>query len=104
MPHLLGAVLRSALPAALMLGAVGFGYSQLAATVFPDSAEATRRVPLAMAGWGLVLGAAYGLLGGLWRAPKPEAAPPVETPKSGLDPEVERLLQRIEAESQAHDS
>lgn len=108
MDRLLWTVLRSAIPAAVVLGVAGLGLRELARLTPSDDpaalVAATRHVPLTMAAWGFGLATLFALAGAMWRG-KPTPAPePAPAGESGLDPEVERLLNRLLAEAAAAES
>ena len=99
-------VVRSAVPSAILLGACGYAYSFVVAAAVPGGAAATRNVPVTMAAWGFGLAALFTVVGHLWRgmpavSEKPRKVELLPDPATGLDPEVEKLLNRLLAEARA---
>ena len=108
MPSTPARILRHGIPAALMLGCLGFVFAQFAGVWFQGKigdreapaggAEVTEalqwRVPLTMAGWGFGVVAVIEIVGSLWRKPaKPVEAKPV--------PDAEELLSKLLDEAEA---
>lgn len=110
MAGLIRRVLRSAIPGAILLGVAGLGMREFARMASPgdpaDVARMTRNIPLTMAAWGFGVAGLFALAGALWSGPPPKLEPIPEpvVSESGLDPEVEKLLNRLLAESQAAES
>lgn len=106
MAGLIWRVLRAAIPGAILLGVAGLGMREFARMASPgdptDVARMTRNIPLTMAAWGFGVAGLFALVGALWRGPppKPESSPEPVVSESGLDPEVEKLLNRLLAESE----
>ena len=115
-------ILKTGLPTAGLLAGLGYLYAVIAgiyldANVPPrptgrpgtDGEQVTRaleiRLPVLMAGGGFALIAAGELLLSLWRPPAAgPAAPPNAIPASGLDPEVEKLLNQLLEQADAADA
>lgn len=104
MASFLGRVARGTVPGALLLGLFGYGMREVAGLVpggDPEAvAAATRGIPATMAAWGFAISLAFVLFGELWRGPPRRPAPaaaPAAAPASGLDPEVQKLLDELEA-------
>lgn len=116
-------ILKSGLPTAVLLGGLGYLYAAVAGIYLDanapprftgqgtDGASVTHtleiRLPLLMAGSGFALVAGCELLLSLWRRPavrKPAAAEPAAVAESGLDPEVEKLLNQLLEQADAADA
>ena len=103
MANRLGRVLVSAIMGGILLGVFGLGMREFARMATPgnsaDVARITQTIPLTMAAWGVGVAGLFTLLGTLWAGPTAKPEPPPEpVGDSGLDPEVERLLNRLQAE------
>ncbi len=116
-------ILKSGLPTAVLLAGLGYLYAIVAGiyldTTAPprptglpgtDGERATQalevRLPILMGGSGFALVAGCELLLSLWRRPDAgkTAAPPDAAPASGLDPEVEKLLNQLLEQADAADA